>query len=390
MLTLASPSQSKPIAPTARRLTVCQVVHGLPVGGAEVLVSRTIRALRDRYRFVVACLDQVGELGDALVDEGIAVVNLGRRPGLDWRCVRRLHQLLASETVDVIHAHQYTPFAYSVATRAFGRRPPVLFTEHGRFFPDYPSFKRRVFNRLVTSRRDRYVAVGQSVRRALIDNEGLSPKRIDVVYNGIDTTALTPNADLRQEVRRELGLGDEFAVMQVARLDSIKDHATAVRAIKAAARQRPDIRLFIIGDGPERPSIESVIAELGLQNRVTLLGTRSDVRRLLAAADGFLLTSVSEGIPVTIIEAMAAGVPVVSTSVGGIPEMLKHETTGLLANTGDAQGLADNLVRLADDGPLQMRLSAAAKARAEAKFSEYQMLAAYCQIYDSMVGVRKI
>jgi glycosyltransferase involved in cell wall biosynthesis len=106
----------------------------------------------------------------------------------------------------------------------------------------------------------------------------------------------------------------------------------------------------------------------------------------LAAADGFLLTSVSEGIPVTIIEAMAAGVPVVSTSVGGIPEILEHDSTGLLADSGDAQGLADNLVRLANDGPLQMRLSAAAKTRADAQFSERQMLDAYCTMYDSMAG----
>jgi glycosyltransferase involved in cell wall biosynthesis len=265
----------------------------------------------------------------------------------------------------------------------------VLFTEHGRFYPDYPSIKRTIFNRLVPSRRDRFVAVGQSVRQALVANEGLSPDRIEVVYNGIDTAALSPNADLRCEVRRELGLGDEFAVMQVARLDTIKDHSTAVRAIEVAARQRPDIRLFIIGDGPERSSIESLVADLGLQNRVTLLGTRSDVHRLLAAADGFLLTSVSEGIPVTIIEAMAAGVPVVSTSVGGIPEILEHETTGLLAHSGDVPSLAENLVRLANDRTLRRRILSAAKVRADAQFSERQMLDAYCQMYDSMAGARK-
>jgi glycosyltransferase involved in cell wall biosynthesis len=389
MLTLDNPSQSKAAAVDAHAPTVCQLVHGLPVGGAEVLVCRMIRRLRDRYRFVVACLDQVGELGESLTQEGIDVVQLGRQPGFDWRCVRRLREFCADRQVSVIHAHQYTPFAYAIATRAYGRRPPVLFTEHGRFYPDYPSYKRKIFNRLIANKRDRFVAVGQSVRQALIDNEGLPSDRIEVVYNGIDAAAFGHDEATRRDARQELGLQDEFAVVQVARLDTIKDHATAVRAIAIASKQNPRLRLLIVGDGPQRESIERLVAELNLADRVQMLGMRSDVCRLLAAADAFLLTSLSEGIPVTLIEAMAAGVPIVSTSVGGVPEVVEHGATGLLAKVGNADDIAEAILLLSRNDSLQKRLASAAQESAAEQFSENSMIARYDELFREMQSVPK-
>ena len=134
------------------RPVVCQLVHGLPIGGTEMLVDRLIRRLSDRYRFVVLCLDDVGELGQGLVRDGFELQALGRRPGFDWGCVRRLARCVRESGAQLVHAHQYTPYAYITAARLFGRRPPVLFTEHGRFFPDVSSAKRRWFNRLLASR----------------------------------------------------------------------------------------------------------------------------------------------------------------------------------------------------------------------------------------------
>src|SRR6516165_4253528 len=135
--------------------TVCQVLHTLCVGGAEVLAARLARRLRDRYRFLFVCLDELGTLGEELRNEGFPVHVLGRRPGLDLRCTYRLAALLRRERVDVIHAHQYTPFFYCLTARLLCRRPALLFTEHGRHFPDYPRRKRMLANRLLLRQRDR-------------------------------------------------------------------------------------------------------------------------------------------------------------------------------------------------------------------------------------------
>src|SRR5262249_45062948 len=159
-----------------------------------------------------------------------------RKPGLDWRCVRGLADVVSREGVDLLHAHQYTPFFYASLARGLRRRTPVLFTEHGRHFPHYPRRKRLFANRLLLARPARVVGVGQAVRQALIANEGLSPERVAVIYNGIDLTPFARGASQRHAVREELGLGpDDFAVLQVARLDYLKDHATAVRTVERVA-----------------------------------------------------------------------------------------------------------------------------------------------------------
>src|SRR5947209_3520073 len=133
-------------------MTVCQVLHTLQVGGAEMLAARLARRLRGRCRFVFACLDGLGTLGEQLRGEGFPVEVVGRRSGLDYRCALRLAKVFRRESVDLVHAHQYTPFFYTLLARLLCRRPPVLFTEHGRHYPDYPRPKRMVVNRLLLER----------------------------------------------------------------------------------------------------------------------------------------------------------------------------------------------------------------------------------------------
>jgi glycosyltransferase involved in cell wall biosynthesis len=325
-------------------------------------------------------------LGEKLIREGVEVTHLGRRPGFDWRCVRQLRRVLATEAIQIVHAHQYTPFAYSLAARFFGRRPSVLFTEHGRFHPDHPSLKRRWFNNLLARSPDRFVAVGGSVRQALIDNEGLAPERIQVVYNGINLTPPANGSFERQAVRHELGAADDdFVVLQIARLDPIKDHRTAIRALARVANRNPRIRLVIVGDGAEKAAIEREISSRSLGNRIVMLGQRNDVPRLLTSADAFLLTSVSEGIPITIIEAMSAGVPVVATAVGGMPELITDRVSGLLAQPGDVDAIADALDRLAGDANLRKGLASRAKLDAKNCFSEQRMIRDYDRIYQEML-----
>jgi glycosyltransferase involved in cell wall biosynthesis len=347
------------------------------------MVDTLTRRLASRYRFIIACLDEVGDLGERLIGDGFEVVQLHRRAGFDWRCVRRLGRFLKAKGVQVVHAHQYTPFAYAAATRVFGSRPQIVFTEHGRFYPDTTSRKRRVFNRVVTSRHDRLIAVGDSVRQALIYKEGLPASRIQVIYNGIDLEPVNLTPRQRTELRGVMGATDQdFLIIQVARLDAIKDHPTALRVIAASAQENANIRLVIVGDGSEKSNIERQIVELSLNNRVTLLGKRNDVPKLLAAADAFLLTSVSEGIPVTIIEALAAGVPVVSTAVGGVPEVIENDVSGFLAPAGDVGKLAASLVRLAKDPGLRDRFARQGAMRAISRFSENGMIDQYANVYD--------
>jgi glycosyltransferase involved in cell wall biosynthesis len=366
--------------------TVCQILHSLNVGGAEVLATRLARQLRESFRFLFVCLDDLGTLGRELIQDGFPVHVLGRNRGVDWKCSRRLADLLRRERVDLVHAHQYTPFFYGVTARLLCRRPPVLFTEHGRWHPDYPRRKRMVANRILLEHRDQVVGVGEAVRQALIRNEGIPAGRVEVIYNGVDLSRFQTNAQDRALIRQELCLdADDLMILQVARLDALKDHASAIRSLGRVIQQRHNVRLVLVGEGPEEVPIRDLVKQLGLERQVQLLGLRTDVARLLAASDVALLTSVSEGIPLFLIEAMAAKRPVVSTSVGGVGEIVEEESTGLLAPAGDDKKLAEHILRLAQDPALRHRFGRLGRARAEALFSESQMHARYLELYDAML-----
>jgi glycosyltransferase involved in cell wall biosynthesis len=368
------------------RPTICQVLHSLKVGGAEMLAVALARGLRDRYRFIFVCLDELGRLGAELHGEGFEVATLGRRPGIDPLCAWRLGRIWRRQQVRLVHAHQYTPFFYAMSARMWRRRPPVIFTEHGRWYPDYPRRRRILFNRLTLRRTDRVVGVGEAVRQALIRNEGFPDKRVEVIYNGVDVSAFDADQPDRASVRREWGLGpDDLVIAQVARLDHLKDHATAIRTIDRVARRRGNARLLLVGDGPQQEVIEAEIRAHNVQDHVRLLGLRDDIPRLLHAADLFLLTSISEGIPVTLIEAMAARLPIVSTKVGGVAEIVQAGRTGLLTAPGDDAALAEAVLRLADDPALGRAMGELGHERARTVFSQKGMHDAYQARFEEML-----
>ncbi len=249
--------------------------------------------------------------------------------------------------------------------------------------------KRVVFNRLMLRRRDRVVGVGNSVRQALIDNEGIRPNRVDVIYNGVNVEAFSnsiTNRTSRFDTRREIDVGDDdLLLIQVARLDALKDHLTAIRTLARVVESHPEVKLVLVGEGPEQDVITAEVRKRSLQSFVRFLGLRNDIPRLLQAADIFLLTSISEGIPLTIIEAMLAGLPVVTTSVGGIPEIVKDGETGLTAPSGKDQELSSAILRLIETPSLREEMGAAGCRRAKTVFSDEQMNRAYHQLYNEML-----
>ena len=378
------------LIPGSKRPAVCHVIHARGVGGAEVLVDQMVRRMSNEFRCIVAVLDDVGEIGERLRQDGFTIEHLHRRPGIDRGCAARLREFADREGARVLHAHQYTPFFQAMLSRGLVRHRPIVFTEHGRHFPDLPSRKRAFINRLMLRPSDRLIGCGGAVRQALICNEGLPASRVEVICNGVDLNSIgqsSPGA--RERIRREFGYGSsDFVAILVARLHELKDHQTALRTIDRARKVIPGLRLLLAGDGEQRVAIEQSIRHCGLDQNVTLAGSRNDVADLLAAADVFLMSSISEGIPLTVIEAMAARRPVVSTAVGGLPEMIEHGTTGFLAPAGDDAALASALIELYRRPDLREHMAEMATQRAIEKFSLDVMLDSYRSVYRDVLGLR--
>jgi glycosyltransferase involved in cell wall biosynthesis len=367
-----------------RPLHVLQLVHTLHVGGTERLVVDLAGHFEDAdFHTSVCCLDQLGEFGEDLRARGVAVDIMGRRPGLDVGLVRRLARFLRDRRVDVVHAHQYTPYFYAASAALLTPGVRVIFTEHGRHQPDRLRIRRALGNRLLARATGAYTAVAEFTRDSLVRYERIPRDRIRVIYNGVDLEGAAPGVE-RAAAKHALGLSPETPlVLSVGRLNPIKDFGTLIRAMARIVPEMMEATLLIAGDGEPayRAELTALIAALGLEGRIRLLGTRRDVPALLAACDVFALTSVTEAASMIILEAMVAGRAVVATQVGGNGELVADSETGLLVPVGDVPAVADALARLLKDGETADAMGAAGRRRAAVRFSRPAMFAGYRQAY---------
>jgi glycosyltransferase involved in cell wall biosynthesis len=379
-----------------RPVRVGFVVHVMQVAGAEVLVREAVRRLAGRIAPTVFCLDRVGQIGEELLAQGVDVVCLNRRPGWDFAVSRRLAAEARARRIEVFHAHQYTPFFYTAFAKLLTwPRPKLILTEHGRHYPDVVSPARRAFNRLVLDRlADEVNACVGFSGRALSRIDGFRGNRIEIIDNGIEVERYGPGGvgdgvphsqTDRTALRVKLGIDPARRyIVHVARHHPVKDQPTLLRGFALAAPDLPDVDLLLVGDGPLRGELEAIAKALGVADRVKFLGIRPDIPDVLAAADVFALTSVSEAASLTLLEAMATGLPVVVTDVGGNPDLVRAGIDGLLFPRGDAAGCAAAFRRLFTEPGLTATLGANGRQRVREKYRLEQTIERYWGLYRQL------
>ena len=371
------------VQPQSESPKVLQVVLSLNPGGTERLVLELVRRLRAELSMAVCCLDEEGAWGESLRDESVEVTALGRREGFHPKLGRAIACAARRHGARVVHCHHYSPFVYAAIARLWAPTLRIIFTEHGRLSDAGPSPKRRVANHVLHHAPREVVTVSSDLKRHLVA-EGFPSDRVNVIYNGIDVGTL-PAPDARLRVRSALGIPpDAFVVGTVARLDPVKDLGTLIRAAAKSSAARP-LQLLIVGDGAERQRLEASAREAGAGRIVRFLGHRDDARDLLAGCDVYANSSISEGISLTILEAMAAGLPVVATRVGGTPEIVDG-ATGRLVPSRDADAIARTLDALAADEALRLALGREARTRVEQRFTLERMVREYRDAYYAVAN----
>jgi L-malate glycosyltransferase len=372
-------------APAQRAPRVMQVVLSLTPGGTEHLVVQICKRLPAEYGTVVCCLDAEGEWAADLQARGIEVRALRRRPGFRPQVGRAIAQFAAERDIDVLHCHQYSPFVYGRIAAMWNRRLKIVYTEHGRLSDAPPSWKRRLVNPLLSRFDGSIVAVSHELRDYMIESRFPS-ERVRVIHNGIEPAVAASALD-RRRARMLLGLDDRaFVVTTVARLDPVKDLLTLLDAFAHVRTRVGSARLVIVGDGPERQRLEARAAQDDLAGSVRITGYRADVRALLPAADVYASSSISEGVSITILEAMATGIPVVATAVGGTPEILSDGTGGILVPSRDPARMGAAIVSLAEDHRQRAALAGAARHRLETSFTIDRMVDDYARSYRGLAG----
>lgn len=360
---------------------VLQVVLSLNPGGTERLVLELAARLNADMSTMVCCLDQAGAWARELEARGVEVHALGRSPGFRPALGHAIARLADRHRATVIHAHHYSPFVYSCLARLWRRQVPVVFTEHGRLSDAPPSTRRRLANWLLARFPQRVFAVSSDLKEHLV-GEGFRPQAIDVVYNGVDAGP-APDVAARARARQILAASDQaFVIGTIARLDPVKDIGTLLRATAQLRSDTPAI-LVVVGDGPERVRLERLAADFSIEPNVRFLGHRDDARALLAGCDVYANSSISEGVSLTILEAMAALLPVVATRVGGTPEVV-DTACGRLVPARDVDALAIALRELAHQPALRHALGRAGRQRVETRFALDRMVRTYRDVYASV------
>ena len=368
--------------------SVLQVVLSLHPGGTERLVVELAKRLHATVPMAVCCLDEAGAWSAELESCGIRVHALGRQPGFQPKLGHAISEIARTHGATVLHAHQYSPFVYSAVARLRHPSLRIVFTEHGRLSDAPPSGKRQIANWLLRRLPHRVYAVSDNLRQHVV-GEGFTRAQVGVIYNGIDIGPL-PSADTRVRFRKTVGVSDDtFLIGTIARLDPVKDLETLLRAIallnepKTTATRPHPVSLVVLGSGPEGAALAQAAAKLGIGHRVFFAGHQDDARAWLAGCDAYANSSISEGVSLTILEAMAAGLPVVATAVGGTPEVV-NDTCGRLVPARSPEAIAMAVLDLVQSPATRIALGTAARRRVETHFTLDRMIDEYRQVYGAL------
>ena len=373
------------------------VVPRLLGGGAAQCVVDLAMGMREAgLRPTVVCLERGGYLADELASAGVTVIGPLKKTGNDPGAPFRLASILKAHRIDIAHCHNWGALVDTVLAAKLARTP-VLHTQHGLDYgfsdaPDHLRSRLRTVLKTVACRGVGKVAtVSREVAQMVCREWRVPHGRVSVVHNGVRVPPPGQGLDVRARWRRELGIADSDVLLgTVAVFRPVKDLHTMLEAMALVTRETSRARLVLMGAGPQKDELEAAVTRLGLESVVHFPGFRRDASQLLPALDVFALSSLSEGISLALLEAMAAGVPSVATAVGGNLEIVTDPSCGMLVPPRSPRELADAMLSLIGDSPRRREVIAGGRRRVEEAFSLSRMIGAYESLYASLMNGKPI
>jgi sugar transferase (PEP-CTERM/EpsH1 system associated) len=374
------------------RPLIVHVIHHLVTGGMENgLVSLINNLPASGYRHAIVCIEDHSDFRDRLIRPDTDVLDMKRSRIGTWRMRWRLFRTFRRLKPAIVHSRNKSGLDALLPAR-LARVPHCMHGEHGWDVHDLDgrSVKEQVLRRLHAPLVERYVTVSRSLRDYLVGRVGIRPERITTICNGVDTDKFCPAERKPEGVLPAPLLDDGLVIIgTVGRLQPVKDQQTLVRAfadlVRGSDEAAATTRLLLVGGGPLRETLAQLVQSLGIAHLTTFTGDRTDVALLLQCMDVFVLPSLAEGISNTVLEAMATGLPVVATRVGGNVELVQDGDNGALFDAGDAASLTGLLARYVADGAMRRRHGAQSRRLALEKFSLRAMVEGYRRAYESLI-----
>jgi glycosyltransferase involved in cell wall biosynthesis len=370
------------------RTNVLLLIYKLEIAGAERVVTDLARGLnRDRFNTVV-CSFKGGPLADEIRGAGIKVYVLNKSGRFDLMFPGRLLNIIKQERVNIIHAHTFSPNFWGCLLGRLCGVPVIITTEHN--ICSVKKIWQLYVDRILAGFSNKIVAVSEQVRQSHIKQEKINPAKIITIYNGIDKADKRKTLDDSEvlQKQKELGLRPHIpTVIKVARLHPQKGHKYLLEAIKLITDVQPEIQFLIVGDGSLRKELEELSKRLRVDRYVVFTGFRSEIFDLLQIADIAVWSSVQEGFPITLLEAMAAGKPVIVTDVGGNSEAVKSGITGFIIPPKNPQALAESVLRVINDRKLLTEMGENARKHFLQNFTVDRMVDNTEELYISQLSL---
>ena len=376
------------------RPLIMHVIYRFAMGGLENgLVNLINHMPHDRYRHAIVCLTNFTDFRDRIYSPTVAVLALDKQPGLDVSVYKKLWRIIREMKPAIVHTRNLPTLEMGMLA-ALAHVPSRVHGEHGRDIHDQYGASKKfwLFRQVVRLMVHHYVAVSRDLEEWLTKTVKISPKHVVQIYNGVDTTKFSPRVSGRDGIFPEgFVKAEQVVIGTVGRFQYVKGHQILLEAFVSLLRMHPylreTVRLVLIGDGPLKERLECVINEAQIADVVWMPGERSDVSVILKAFDLFVLPSEAEGISNTILEAMATGLPVLATRVGGNAELVTEGVTGQLVLPHHPQAMAKVLAAYVQNPELMRRHGQEGRRRAEQEFSLQTMVTKYLRFYDELMGI---
>lgn len=371
------------------KIRVMHVLYYLSIGGLEQVVLNLIKKLnRQRYQPYVACLRETGGLKAELEQIGVTVIEFNRGDGLDLKLPFDFARVLRREKIAILHTHDLGPYLYGALAAKLARVPILVHTEHSYLTQNTKILK--IAERVLSFGTDLIISDSLDVTRFLVKEQHIHPKKIQTIYNGIDVSLFQTNLN-GSSLKTMLGLPPESRIVgTVGRLVPVKDQRTLILAMAPIVAADENVHLVLVGDGPLRDELTALARDLGIRSQVHFLGNRRDVHKLLPLFHVFVLPSLSEGLSLSLLEAMACHRPVITTNVGGNLEIIDRPEVGILVRPGDTAALTTEIRQLLYQPEFAEKLGRQARKQVEARFSLEKMAENYEAIYESNLSLKKI
>jgi glycosyltransferase involved in cell wall biosynthesis len=360
-------------------MKIAHVVDSMEVGGAETIVSQMCRLQREQgHDPCVYAVAALGALGERMREEGFAAKpNVGRRlPD----ATRSFFRVFKETRFDVVHLHNPTPAIYAAVAARMAGVPSVVSTRHSLVAPPrnaVAELKYAVAARFC----DWIVGICDATANNLKSMHSVPARKIVRVYNGA--------VPLKRAAKEQWPAKSGFTLLYVGRLAPVKNHSLLLNAFRAALSSLPGLRLWMVGDGSERQALESLAAQLGIAAQVTFWGQQLDVTPFFSAADAFIMSSKSEGLPISLLQAFSLGLPAIVTDVGGMAEVVRLAKAGYAVPAADAAQMAAAILRLAGREAEREQFSMNAQAAFHARFTLEAMVDAYMELYRNTPRARR-